>query len=205
MSTDSTPASPSSAAAPTVTCRVCGTEVPAGAYCGFCGAALSRQPGHGPDWLRAHAYGAAHAEHLLQLSVVSSLFPHLPHRSRAAFRWGLAGLIAVLAILAWQRWQDGLVAVSALGFPLLFLIYLEESDVYGDDDLPLATMLLTAVLGAAFGVVWGPATGPSGTTRSVLSPVPGQPARRRILLRHSALGHAGEGRVGGDVDRPPWR
>jgi hypothetical protein len=164
MSTDATspgtsPAS-SGAATPTVTCRVCGTDVPAGAYCGFCGAVLSRQPGHGPDGLRLHTYGAAQAEHVLRLSVVSSLFPHLAHRSRAAFRWGLAALIVVLLILALLRWQGALVAVSAFGFPLLFLIYLEESDVYGDDDLPLATMLLTAVLGAALGVAWALVTAP---------------------------------------------
>jgi hypothetical protein len=145
-------------AAPTVTCRVCGTRVPAGGYCGLCGAALVHQPG--PDRWRAHSYGAAQAEHLLRLSVVSSLFPHLPHRSRAAFRWGLAGLVVVLVVVALLRWQGALVAVSALGFPLLFVIYLEESDVYGDDDLPVATMLLTAVLGAALGVGWALLTAP---------------------------------------------
>ena len=158
MSADSTsPGTSASAnrpAAPTVTCRVCGTRVPAGAYCGFCGAALFRQPGHGPDWLRANAYGAAQTEHVLRLSVVSSLFPHLAHRSRAAFRWGLAALVVVLVVFALLRWQGALVAVSALGFPLLFLIYIEESDAYGDDDLPAVTMLLTAGLGAALGAGW---------------------------------------------------
>jgi len=164
MSTDSTSAgtsaSPGGAAASTVTCGVCGTKVPAGAYCGFCGAVLFRQRGHGLAGLRAHTYSAAQAEHVLRLSVVSSLFPHLPHRSRAAFRSGLAVLIMVLVVLALLRWQGALVAVSALGFPLLFLIYLEESDVYGDDDLPVATMLLTAVMGAGLGAGWALLTAP---------------------------------------------
>ena len=183
MSTDSTSqgasASSSGAATPTVTCRVCGTDVPAGTYCGFCGGVLSRQPEQRPDGLRLHAYGAAQAEHVLRLSVVSSLFPHLAHRSRAAFRWGLAALFVVLVVLALLRWQGALVAVSALGFPLLFLIYLEESDVYGDDDLPLPTMLLTAVLGAALGVAWALVTAPIvARSYAALGPLPSETVLR---------------------------
>ncbi|HZQ34023.1 MAG TPA: zinc ribbon domain-containing protein [Mycobacterium sp.] len=148
------------ASIPTTTCRVCGTEVPVGAFCGFCGAQLAPQRGNGPDWLRVRAYSAADGENVLRLSLVSSLFPHLPHRSRSTFRWGLAALIIVLVVFALLRWQAPLVAMCALGFPVLFLIYIEESDVYGDDDLPVSTMLLTAVLGAALGVAWAWWTGP---------------------------------------------
>ena len=144
-----------------MTCRLCGTEVPVGAFCGCCGAVLSPQAGSGPDWLRVRAYGAAQGENLLRLSLVSSLFPHLAHRSRAAFRWALAALVVVLVVFAAQGWLAPLVAVSALGFPLLFLIYVEESDVYGDEDLPVATMVLTAVFGAALGVGWAWLTGPT--------------------------------------------
>jgi hypothetical protein len=156
MATDST----SQGGPSTVTCRVCETDVPAATFCGFCGAFLTSQRGNGPDWLRVRAYGAADGENVLRLSMVSSLFPHLPHRSRATFRWGLAALVVVLVVFALLRWTAPLVAVSALGFPLLFLVYIEESDVYGDDDLPLRTMLLTAVLGAALGVGWALLTGP---------------------------------------------
>jgi hypothetical protein len=143
---------------PMVVCRVCETEVPAGAFCGFCGAHLFAQPGTGPDWLRLRAYAAAGGEHVLRLSAVSTLFPHLPHRSRAAFRVGLAGLAVLLVVLALLRWQAPLVAVSALGFPLLFQLYLQECDVY--NDLPVRLLALTAVLGAAIGVGWALLTGP---------------------------------------------
>ncbi|MBV8929952.1 MAG: zinc ribbon domain-containing protein [Mycobacteriaceae bacterium] len=145
---------------PVVVCRVCGQEVPAAAFCGFCGAHLSLQRGNGPDWLRVRAYSAAIAEHVLRLSVVSTLFPHLPHRSRTTFRMGFAALIVLLIVFALLRWQIPLVAVSSLGFALLYLIFLEESDVYGDDDLPAATMVLTAVLGAALGISWTLWAGP---------------------------------------------
>lgn len=156
MSTES--ASPSGQAPPAVTCRVCGTEVPAGLFCGFCGSHLFPHPATGPDWLRMRAYSAAAGEHVLRLSAVSSLFPHLPRRSRAAFRMGLAGLVVLLVVLALLRWQAALIAVSALGFPLLFQLYLQECDVY--DDLPVRTLLLTAVLGAGLGVGWALLTGP---------------------------------------------
>jgi hypothetical protein len=151
---------PTDGSMPMVTCRVCDTEVPLGAYCGFCGASLSRQPGDGPDWLRVRAYSAAEGENVLRMALVSSLFPHLPHRSRTTFRWGLASVVLLLAVFAILRWQAPLVAVSAFGLPLLFLIYVEETDVYGDDDLPLRTMLLTTVVGAALGVGWALLTAP---------------------------------------------
>ena len=102
---------------PSVTCRVCGTVVPLGAFCGSCGAHLSPQRGNGPDWLRIRAYGAAPGEHLLRVSVVSSLFPHLPHRSRTAFRLGLAALVVVLVLVALLHWQAALIRSARWDFP----------------------------------------------------------------------------------------
>ena len=184
MSTESTPHGESGApngATPMVTCRVCGTEVPVGAFCGFCGAHQSPQPGNGPDWLRMRAYSAAVGEHVLRLSVVSSLFPHLAHRSRAAFRMGFAALIVLMIVFALLRWQAPLVAVSALGFALLYLAYLEESDVYGDDDLPVSAMLLTAGLGVALGVGWALWSGPI-VARSSFTLSPSSPATQLYAL-----------------------
>jgi hypothetical protein len=160
MTDEPTPGSTASAPIPTTTCRVCGTEVPGGKFCGHCGSRLSRVRGDGPDWLRARAYGAADGENVLGLSVVSSLFPHLPHRSRTTFRFGLGALLVLLAVFALLQWQAPLIAVCALGLPLLFLVYIEESDVYGDDDLPERTLLLAAVIGAALGVGWAYFTAP---------------------------------------------
>jgi hypothetical protein len=164
MSSDSTPqgesTSPSETTIPMVTCRVCGTEVPSAVFCGFCGAHLSPHPGNGPDWLRMRAYAPAVGEHVLRLSVVSSLFPHLAYRSRAAFRTGFASLIVLFIVFALLRWQAPLVAVSSLGFAMLYLIFLEESDVYGDEDLPIGVMLLTTLLGVVLGVGWARWTGP---------------------------------------------
>jgi hypothetical protein len=151
---------------PAMTCRVCEAEIPAGAFCGLCGAHRTPPGGRGGDGLRIHTYGAAPGEHLLRLSVVSSLFPHLPHRSRTAFRVGLAALVVLLGVLAVLQWQAPLIAVAALGFPLLFQVYLQESDVY--DDLSVRELLPTAVLGAALGVGWALLTGPIVARSSIV-------------------------------------
>jgi hypothetical protein len=142
---------------PTMPCRVCETDVPAGAFCGLCGAQLSASNGDGRGWLRIGTYGAAPGEHVLRISVVSSLFPHLPQRSRTPFRMALAVLVIALTIFVVLRWQPPLIAVSALGLPLLFLIYLYETDVY--DDWPIRTLLSTAVLGVGLGIGWALLTG----------------------------------------------
>jgi hypothetical protein len=142
---------------PTMHCAVCDADVPAAAFCGTCGAHLSASRGDGRGMLRPAAYAAAPGEHALRLSVASSLFPHLPHTSRAPFRVALAVLFLTLVAFAFLGWQAPLIAVSALGFPLLFLFYLHESDI--DDDLPVSTLALTAALGVGLGVGWALLTG----------------------------------------------
>ena len=147
----------SPAGVPTMACRVCETEVPAAAFCGTCGAQLSAQRGDGRGRLRVSAYAAAPGEHTLRLSVASSLFPHLPHRSRTPFRVGLGVLFLALIAFALLGWQAPLIAVGVLGFPLMFLLYLYESDVHRD--LPIPTLVLTAAMGVVLGAGWAFVTG----------------------------------------------
>ncbi|HJT90815.1 MAG TPA: zinc ribbon domain-containing protein [Mycobacterium sp.] len=142
---------------PTAECRVCQTDVPAGEYCGLCGCHLTPRRGEGPDWLRIRDFGAAPGEHLLQPSLTSSLFPHLPSRSRTAFRLGLVVVLVALVAFTLLRLPAALVTVSALGLPLLFLIYLRESDAF--HDVPLGTWVLTAALGIGLAVGWVLLTG----------------------------------------------
>jgi hypothetical protein len=148
----------SGAAVPTMHCAVCGTDVPAGAFCGTCGAHLSARRGNGRGLLRPVAYAAAPGEHTLRLSVVSSLFPHLPHRSRIPFRLGLGVLLIAFIAFGFLRWQAPLVVVSGIGFPLLFLLYVHEADI--DDDMPRSSLLWTAALGIGLGVGYALLTGP---------------------------------------------
>lgn len=143
--------------AETMPCPVCETDVPAGAFCGYCGARGSPKRGDGPAWLRLRTFGAAPGEHVLRPSVASSLFPHLHDRSRRPFRLALLLLVAALMVFAVLRWQAPLIAVSALGLPLLFALYLRESDAY--TDLARQPLLLTTVTAAGFGVGWAWVTG----------------------------------------------
>lgn len=147
-----TPDTPAEDAVPTTECRVCKVDVPAGKYCGLCGVHLNEEPGDGPEWLRVTASCVAPEEHLLKPSITSSLFPHLSHRARTPFRALLVVLLAGLVACALLRLPAALIAVAALGLPLLFLIYLWESDAFSD--LPKSTLALTAVLGIALGVGW---------------------------------------------------
>lgn len=142
---------------PTAECRVCKVDVPAGEYCGLCGCHLTPRPREGPDWLRPRDFSAAPDEHLLQLSVASSLFPHLPQRSRSAFRIGLLVLVAALVGFTLLRLPAALVTVAALGLPLLFLLYLRESDALRD--FPVGTLVLTVVLAVGLAVGWVLLTG----------------------------------------------
>ncbi|BBW99402.1 hypothetical protein BST36_12000 [Mycolicibacterium moriokaense] len=142
---------------PTAECRICKTDVPAGEYCGLCGCHLQPRKGEGPDWLRLRDFGAAPNEHLLQPSLASSLFPHLTQRSRTAFRTGLVVLLACLIAFTLLRLPAALITVSALGLPVLYLIYLRESDAFRD--FPIRTLLLTMALGIALAVGWVMLTG----------------------------------------------
>ncbi len=142
---------------PMTECRICKTEVPAGEYCGLCGCHLESRRGEGPDWLRMRNYGAAPGEHLLQVSLASSLFPHLAQRSRTAFRIGLVLVLACLVAFTLLRLPAAVVTVSALGLPMLYLLYLRESDAFRD--FPVRTLVLTVVLGVVLGVGWVMLTG----------------------------------------------
>lgn len=142
---------------PTTECRICRTDVPAGRYCGLCGCHLQRRRGEGPDWLRVRDFSAAPHEHLLTPALTSALFPHLPTRSRSAFRLGLALLAGTLLVCTLLRLPAALVSVAALGLPMLFLIYLRESDAFRD--FPPGTLALTVVVGVVLGAGWGLVTG----------------------------------------------
>ena len=138
-------------------CRVCQTDVPAGEFCGLCGDFLTERRGNGPSWLRLRAYSAAPGEHLLTPSLASSLFPQLPHRSRMPFRLVLVLVLLALVTFATLRMPAALITVASLGLPLLFLLYMRETDVFRD--VPARALLLTAGLGIALGVGWVLLTG----------------------------------------------
>jgi hypothetical protein len=61
-------------------------------------------------------------------------------------------------VCALLRWQPPLIALCTVGLPLVFLTYLRLSDVY--HDLPVRTVMVTALLAVGLGVGWALLTGP---------------------------------------------
>jgi hypothetical protein len=145
---------------PTMECGVCQIDVPAGAFCGYCGGHLASEEKPGPRWLRklrGDTFGASPGESVLRPAIASSLFPHLPAQSRTPFRVGLALVLIGLVLFAVVKMPAALITVAALGLPLLFVLYLSESAVYRD--MSVWSMVLAGTLGAALGVGWVLLTG----------------------------------------------
>jgi hypothetical protein len=131
---------------PLVTCPHCGSTVPVGQFCGHCGAHLGTA-----DVNRRHAFAALPSEPVLHFNLISTLFPHLPHRRGGPFRWALiAGALFVVILAALHLFAPATAAAAFL-LPVLYLLYLYEVEVYADEPWLLvgATMLAGAVLGYA--------------------------------------------------------
>lgn len=142
-------------APPYVTCANCGREVPPGHFCGRCGARLTAA-----DPTRRNAFAAAPAESVLNLNLITTLFPHLPHRRGGPFRWALViGAIVVVALLALRL--DAPAATLATCFlPALYLLYLYEVEVYENEPWLVigGTLVLGGVLGFTFASFEGDVT-----------------------------------------------
>ncbi len=137
---------------PLVNCPHCESVVPAGDFCGHCGAHLVTA-----STSRTHAFAAVPSERVAHPSIISTLFPHLPHRRGGAFRWALiAGGAAVLLLASLHLFAPATVTATFL-LPVLYLLYLNEVEVYEDEPwlLIAATMVTGAVLGYAFTMVSG--------------------------------------------------
>jgi RsiW-degrading membrane proteinase PrsW (M82 family) len=146
---------------PLVTCPYCGSKVPAGDFCGHCGAHLTSASPR-----RTHAFAAVPSQRVAHISIVTTLLPHLPHRRGRPFRVALiSGGIAVVALAALHLFAPATVA-AVFVVPLLYLIYLYEVEVYEDEPWLVvgATMVAGAVLGYAFTTFVGDALSRSSLT-----------------------------------------
>jgi hypothetical protein len=142
---------------PVTECPVCRVDVPDGEYCGLCGLPLKEHKGDGPGWLRMRAFASAPGENLFLPSIASSLFPHLPAKSRTPFQVALLVVVVALVAFAMLRLPAALVAVAALGLPFLFVLYLHEIEAHRD--VSLNALALTVVLGIGLGICWVLLTG----------------------------------------------
>ncbi|MCW1958154.1 MAG: zinc ribbon domain-containing protein, partial [Mycobacterium sp.] len=134
-----------------VTCPHCRAEIPAGNFCGLCGYGLSSDRDH-PMLLRPGVFGAAPTERVLVPHFASAMFPHLPNRSRTPFRVTLLVAVAALAVSVVMKVPAAGIAISALGLPLLFVLYLRAASLVRD--IPRRSLILAAALGAGLGAGW---------------------------------------------------
>ena len=100
-------------------------------------------------WLRLGQFAAAPNQHVLRPAMASTLFPRLTRSSRRSFQIALAVLVSTLFILAAARITPALIAVGAVGVPLLFALYLRESGALRE--IPHRLLIVAAVLGTALG------------------------------------------------------
>lgn len=141
----------------TLVCPACGAAVPAAMFCGCCGAELAAPPSYWRTVLRPKVFAASPREKLVLPLVTSSLFPHLEQPSRSPFRIGLIVLVLALIGCSLLRLIGPLITVAGLGVPVLFALYLWQTDVYRD--MPRHGLLASAVIGTALGVGWTLFTG----------------------------------------------
>ncbi len=164
-------------------CPHCDSTVPQGHFCGHCGAHLSTA-----DTSRRHSFAAMPNEPVVHFNVISTLFPHLPHRRGGPFRWALvAGAVFVLLLVTLSLYAPATAAATAL-LPALYLLYLYEVEVYDEEPWLLigATILAGAVLGYIYATLLGSAssqfqiTGDNGT--NFLVSAIGSPIVAQILM-----------------------
>ena len=102
------------------------------------------------EWLRLKHFAVVPAEPVLLPAVTSTLFPGVSEPSRRLLRVCLMAMLAVLLTFAATRLAPALIAVGALGVPLLFALYLRECDIHRH--IPRRLLALSGVLGAVLGV-----------------------------------------------------
>ena len=139
---------------PLVTCPHCGSTVPSGDYCGHCGAHLTSG-----STTRTHAFAAVPSQPVAHISIVTTLFPHLPHRRGRPFRVALVAGGAAVVVLAMLHLFAPATVAAVFVIPLLYLIYLYEVEVYESEPWLVigATMVAGAILGYAFTTLAGQA------------------------------------------------
>lgn len=142
---------------PTVECPLCRSTAPAGAFCGRCGAELVGPHRFRHILLRPREFAAAPGETITLPVVVSTLFPHLGRSTRNPFRVALLVFAAGMLGFGMLREPGPLVTLSALGLPLLFVLYLWQSGVLRD--MPRHHFAIPVITGAALGAGWVLLTG----------------------------------------------
>lgn len=82
----------------------------------------------------------------------STYLPQLPGQARRPFQIGLIAVLMLIIGFAAMRINGPLGVTAAIGWPLMFLIYVWVSDAFRD--IPLRILAVSMVIGIACGVGW---------------------------------------------------
>src|SRR5256885_1950157 len=138
-------------------CDHCANDVPDGVFCTRCGAhqgtmgELGNASASASTRTREYRYAAHPAEHVIQPSVFTTLFPHLGQHKIHEFRWAFAVGLAGIIVLYLSGLITAAILVATFLVPVLYLIYLYEAQVYRDE--PAIVLGFTIVGGAVVGLV----------------------------------------------------
>lgn len=138
-------------------CPACDSVVPAARFCGHCGAELDRPVTGLRVMVRPRVYATAHREPVWLPRISSTLFPRFPGEIRKPFRIGLILVAIGILIFSALRLNAPLGVTATIGWPLLFLLYVWQSDVFRD--VPLRILGIATALGIGLGVGWWLAAG----------------------------------------------
>jgi hypothetical protein len=135
-----------------IRCNQCGNSVPRMSYCVRCGDPLSDEYDGETRARQRRRFAAAPDEQLNSVSLISTIFPQLPHAHMRTFRLALLlGVLLVIGLALIGAFAVGIVAGAVL-VPLLMVLYLYVVDIYEDE--PLSVVAATMLWGAAAGAVF---------------------------------------------------
>jgi RsiW-degrading membrane proteinase PrsW (M82 family) len=132
-------------------CDHCANDVPDGVFCTRCGAHQGTTGESGDARKRHHRYAAHPSEHVLQPAIFTTIFPHLGHAKVHEFRWAFVVGAAAIVVLYAAGLISAAILVAIFLVPVLYLIYLYETQVYRDEPALVLGFILGG--GAVLGIV----------------------------------------------------
>ena len=132
-------------------CDHCANDVPDGVFCTRCGAHQGTTGQGGDARKRRNRYAAHPSEHVLQPAIFTTIFPHLGHAKVHEFRWAFVVGAAALVVLYAAGLISAAILVAIFLVPVLYLIYLYETQVYRDEPALVLGFILGG--GAVLGIV----------------------------------------------------
>lgn len=135
---------------PTRECPACHSTVPVATFCGDCGAQFQKPVDRWSTLLRPTVYANAHRETVWVPRVTSALFPRLAGAARKPYRLGLILTLTAVVVLSAMAVQGPLGVISVIGWPLMFLIYVWDSDSFRD--IPRRILVTAMLLGIGLGI-----------------------------------------------------